>query len=300
MKKLFKKLFIISILTLVSASAYSQDDRATIAVPEFKVSQAKHQRYILPITQKVTEMLKASNRFIVVSRDTADVIKERNFQKSEEFLDRELNAESKEELKDIASQDSEIKRLIQTKDSNGNAIFLGANYILSGEIRKCDIAKVVNADGSVRGYKALIGIQLSVLSTELNTVSEAKGFNSLPLKLPMFSAERAVDDAIKTLEAELKSYFEETFPLKCSVARLVDKGVIISAGSNQGVKVGDKFTVSYVDNINGEPCEISIGSLKVKNIAGGSFAECSITSGGNEIVERFNAARKMSCTLNKK
>lgn len=286
--------------SVLAAVAQTQDDRPTIAVPMFKCDKSSLEQYMAPITQKVTEVLKSSKRFIVVSRSADEVENEREFQRSEEFLDRKLGANSVEEVSDIVDQDKDISKLRVSTDEQGNVVFYGADYVLQGEIRKLDIVKIKNADGSTNGYKALIGLQLSVTTTESNTISEAVGFSSLPLKVAMFSPQRAVDDALMTLEGQLNEYFLTAFPLMGRVVKVVPGGVMINVGQKHGVKKGDRFTVSYVEQMDGEKMEVTMGTIKVTGLSGTSFSECSLGAGGKEIVERFNMAHPMSCRLVKK
>lgn len=285
------------VMVLSVKSLFAQDDRPTIAVPMFTCDNANKEQYMAPITQKVTEVLKSSKRFIVVSRSSDDVENEREFQRSEEFMDRKLSANNTEEVADIVDQDAEIAKLKVTTDEQGNKVFLGADYVLDGEIRKLDIVKLKNADGSTSGYKALIGLQLSVTTTATNTISEAKGFNSLPLKVAMFSPQRAVDDAIITLQEQLNEYFLTAFPLQCRIVKVVPNGVVVNVGQKHGTKKGDRFTVSYIEMMDGEKMEVSLGELKVTALSGTSFAECSLVSGSKEIVDRFNMAQPIRCTL---
>lgn len=294
MKKLLLLLFFVPIWAF---SQTAEDIRPTIAVPVVKSSHERHQKYLFAITSKVTEVLKNSKRFNVVSRSDEDVKAERKFQKSDEFLDRTLNAQNASETQDIAGDELNVKRITSEVKDDGTVVFYGANYILQGEVRKLDIVKILNADNSTAGYKALLSIQLAVNTTETNTLTEAIGIESVPLSVAMMSVERAVDEAIKSLEASLASYFYRTFPLTCTINKTEGNDVIINAGLAQGVKVGDKFKVVSVEDMGSEKIEILVGEIKVKNVASQNFAQCSMVKGKAEIVKKFAMASKLKCIL---
>lgn len=274
--------------------AKAQDNSPTIAVPMAKSDQPKHQKYLAPITQKITEMLRSSKRFVVVSRTDEDVRAERQFQKSEEFLDRQLAGD---DTKDLVNPDSSYKKLQIRVLENGEEVFLGAQYILMCEIRKLDIIKILNHDNTTAGYKALLGITLSVNTTATNTLSAAQGFQSLPIATAMLSPERAVDEAILTLENQLLTYFTKSFPIICQISKTMGQDVMINVGSKQGVANNDKFKVTATEQLGNENVEVEIGELRVQNIASPNYSQCAITKGKKEILDRFARAQKLTCTL---
>lgn len=296
------KIFCLAALALVLQKTVAQqprqtDHRPTIAVPIAKSDVKSHQNYLFPVTQKITEMLRSSKRFIVVSRTDEDVMAERDFQKSEEFLDRQLEAKSLDELTDIAGDVEKVITIEQNKLQSGDVVFLGAKYILLTEVRKLDVVRIRNHDNTVAGYKALMGIQLSVNNTETNTISHAKGFESLPITTPMFSPQRAVDEAIISLDNRLKFYFMRAFPLSCAIVKTIGKQVMIDVGSNQGVSEGQRFTVYYEDGFGDEKFDVEIGEIRITNVSSANFSQCNMVKGRNDILKHFSQADKIKCVL---
>ena len=289
--------FLIGVQTVAAQQNTAVDHRPTIAVPIAKSDAQSHQEYLFPLTQKITEMLRSSKRFIVVSRTDDDVMAERDFQKSEEFLDRQLDAKSQDELSDIAGDVDKMITIAQSKLQNGDVVFIGAKYILVAEMRKLDIVRIRNHDNTVAGYKALIGIQLSVNNTATNTISQAKGFETLPLSVPMFSPQRAVDEAIMSLDGRLKFYFMRAFPLSCAIVKTVGKQVMIDVGSNQGVSEGQRFTVYYEDGFGDEKFDVEIGEIKITSVSSANFSQCAVIKGKNDILKHFAQADKIKCIL---
>lgn len=292
------KIILTAFLTILAISTTLaqpiKDSRPTIAVPLAKSDQKQHAKYLAPITQKITEMLRSSKRFVVVSRTDQDVKAERQFQKSEEFLDRQLAGD---DTKDLVNPDSAYQRLQIRVLENGEEVFLGAQYILGCEIRKIDVVKMLNPDNSTSGYKALISITLSVNTTANNTISAAQGFQSTSIPSAMLSPERAVDEAIITLENQLTTYFTKSFPLICEISKTMGQDVMINAGSKQGVTQQSKFKVTASEQLGDEVVKIEIGELRVQNIASGNYSQCAITKGKKEILDRFARAQKLTCTL---
>ena len=300
-RKLFALIALIA-FTAVSGDAIAQqttlmDHRPTIAVPLTKSQTETHQKYLAPITLKLTEVLRESKRFIVVSRTDEDVMAERNFQQNEEFLDRKLDAKSNDEIDDMAGDESNLKTITTQVLENGDVVFFGAEYILVSEVRKLDLVRIKNHDNTVAGYKALIGLQLSVNNTATNTIVNAQGFQSLPNKTPMFSPQRAMDEALLSLQNQFKFYFLRAFPLTCNIVKMIGKDVMIDLGQQHGVSKGQTFTVFYEDGFGDEKFDVQIGEIKIKAVNSANFSQCAITQGKNEIIQHFSQADKIKCVL---
>lgn len=284
-------------------SAAAQDDRQTVAVPVAvnELGRASFDQYLVPITQKVTQILKQTKRFVVVNRSEDAVQAERDFQANPEFLDRMLAAKragNMEAIKDIIDQNAQYQYLTFDTLSTGEVVFQGADYILRVELRKLDINRMSNPDGSVNGYKTLLGLQVSVIDAATNEVVDAAGFTSLPLKVAMTSAVRSVDESVATIEKEIYSYLLAAFPVKCRVAKIEDNYFFINAGVNQGVAAGDVFEVSKAVRLDPQTViEEPLGQLKVRALSGAGSAVCMAQSGSNEIKAAFKDAAQIVCTL---
>ena len=110
------------------------DDREVVGVAPFKSDIESP--FIPLVTEKVVEVLKNSNRFIVVDRTNRDmVINELELQKREEFIGKE-----------VAEQGSS----------------LAAKKLVQGTITKIPVYRMKNSDGTVRGFKASVAFQLKV------------------------------------------------------------------------------------------------------------------------------------------
>lgn len=304
-----KHTLLITILILsVISSATAQDDRETVAVPLFENSVQKHldsskrtlDRYIPGFTAKVTEILKGTKRFVVVNRSVDQVEAERDFQSEPEFVRRIVESKktgSPLDVSDIIAGNARYASIEMMPDATGTLTFRGANYIVLGEIRKIDINKMLNTDGSTSGYKALLGLQISLIDAETNNVIEAEGFQSIPLKTAMNSAARAVDEALMTMENTIRTYLLQAFPLKGRVVKITESGLVVNIGSNHGVRVGDRFALSVVEELEGESYEKQLGEAKVAKIAGPIFSDCNIIGNQKEVKEANNAGQTIKAIL---
>jgi hypothetical protein len=273
MKKHFLTLLIV--VLCFGLGAFAQADRITVGVAPF--SAEKPTPYALAVTEKVVEMLTKSKRFKVVDRTSLDkIIAELELQKSEMFL--------------------ESERLAQ------QGALLGADYILTGQIRQISVIRLLNDDETVSGYRASVSFTIKIVETATSVSTEAHSFESRGVA-KMLSPERAVDEAIRTLTPQLEAYFTENFPIVVPIVKVLTekKGVaaqvLISGGKEVGLAVGDKLTAYMVTQIDGKPYPKAIGQLKITALAGNDFAECAVSKGGETILKAF---ADQSITLNAK
>lgn len=271
------KVYICTFICFVNSFiSYSQTDiKPVIGVAEF--SKEVDNKYTGAVAEKVVQIVTDSKRFIVVDRTSLDKVKkELELQKTEAFLD------SKTTVKQDAA--------------------LAAQYIIIGHIIKMNIYTMKNPDGSINGYKATAAFTLKVNNVETGQTTEAESFETAASPL-MFSPESAVNEALKTVEPKLTSYFTKTFPLNTKISKVLTSKketantVLINGGKAYGFKEGDKLVVEKTEMIEGKPYYIKIGGLKVVKIAGDNFSECQVSEGGKEILSRFNAAEKLICRL---
>jgi hypothetical protein len=246
----------------------SQDKRRIVAVEKF-VSETPT-KYDRAITEKVIEIITKSKRFQVVDRTNIDLIKkEQELQKTEEFFD-------------------------------GNRVqqgaMKGADYQVIGNIRMINIIRLTNG-GDFNGYRATLGFNLKIVNTETSESTEAQSFESKGASAQL-TPERAVDEAIRTLEESMTEYFQEEFPVILTISRVLkdDDGeaeiVLISGGKSHGLKEGDEFLVKSVEMIDGSPYYQEVGKIELSKISGDNFSECEVDKGGKTIMEIIRQKRE--------
>ena len=165
---------------------------------------------------------------------------------------------------------------------------MGADYIVVGTIRNLDLIRI-NEGGSFGGYRATLSFNMKIIKTETSQSSEAMSFESSRAD-PQLTPERAVDEAIRTLDQKMSEYFQEEFPVILEIMKVLkeDDGeaelVIISGGKSHGLKVGDEFLVRAEEMLNGSPYYTDIGVIEVTKVVSDTFSECEVSDGEKEIL----------------
>lgn len=249
----------------------SVDARLVVGVAEFSCQEDSP--YTGLVTEKVVEMLTNTRRFRVVDRTSIDKIhSELELQKTEAFLDSKNRVEQ-----DIA---------------------VAAEKMITGHIVKIPVYRIKNPDGSVRGFKASVGFEMKVVDVATGLSSEATSFQGKASQECM-SPEAAVNMAMQSIQSEIGDWFRTNFPITCSVSRIIDnKTVLVSAGSEQGVKPGNIFKVDAVEILDGQPYHKALGEIKIKAVAGPNFSECEVPKKTMEQIRSyFDNAIKIICEL---
>lgn len=263
---------LISVVMLACAIGRAQaDSRPVVGVSEFTSDISSP--YTGLVTEKVVEMLTNTRRFRVVDRTSRDKIDaELELQKSEAFIDSE----------NLADQYSTM----------------AAEKMITGHIVKIPVYAIHNSNGTLRGYTGSVAFQMKIVDVETGTSTEATSFQGKASQ-ECLSPESAVTMAMNSLSAQIYEYFRMNFPLTASLNRMIDETtVLVCAGKEQGVKIGDKFTVETIEIIKGNPYPMTIGEVKVKNLAGEGFSECTVSKNiGKLIVSKMNSGVQIRCSL---
>jgi hypothetical protein len=178
----------------------------------------------------------------------------------------------------------------------------GAQSLITVRVTKLAIYNQKNADGTLSGHRSSIGFTLKVTHVETGITTEAETFNTFESPL-MLSQESAVNESLKYVKPDLNAYFLKQFPLTTSIRKVLTTKkdgaatVLIAGGRTFGFKEGDKLSVNKNELVDGKPYPAQIGLLKVAKIAGEDFTECTVSEGGKEILERFNAGEALTCAL---
>lgn len=237
-----------------------QDNRRVVAVETF--TSEKPTKYGRAITEKVIEIITKSKRFQVVDRtDKGAIDKELDLQMGAEFVDGK-------------------------KSKQG--VMMGADYIVVGTIRNLDLIRI-NEGGSFAGYRGTLSFNMKIINTETSQSNEAMSFESSRAE-PQLTPERAVDEAIRTLDEKMTEYFQEEFPVILEIVKVLkeDDGeaelVVISGGKSHGLKVGDEFLVRTEEMLSGSPYYTDVGVLEVTKVVSDTFSECEVSDGEKEIL----------------
>lgn len=271
-----KSTLLMILLVAGSLTGFSQpDNRAVVGVAKF--TSEVESPFCSSVAEKVVQTVTNTKRFIVVDRTSYDKIKEElEFQKTEAFIDSKNTAEQ--------------------------GVAVAAQYMIIGHLIKMNIYTMKNPDGTVNGYKASTAFTLKVNDVASGITTEAESFQTSVSPLAA-SKEQAVNQALQSVEPALESYFKKTFPVNVKILKLLEvknnsvKTILIDGGQSKGIGEGDEFTVEHIETLEGKPYPTPIGLAKVVKLSGTDFAECKIIKGGDEILERFNAAQNINCKL---
>lgn len=254
------------------------DARPVVGVAKF--GSDTETQFAGQITERVVDVLINSKRFQVVDRTTVDKIQqELEFQKSENFID--------------------------SKSTTQQGVMKAADFMVTGKIGAINVARVMNVDGTVGGYKASVNFTLKIVQTSSSLSSEAHSFESKGGDKTL-SPEKAVAAALNTIEPQLVEYFATNFPVNVKIAKVLTvkkdaaATILVAGGSAMGLHEGDKLTVQRIEMLESMPYPSDIGEIKVIKVAGENFAECEVNKGGVPIQALFAAGEKLNCKLVKK
>ncbi len=270
------KYLLIIICFVNSFLSYSQTDSLPIIGVQ-KFTSETESKFSGAVTKKVIEILTQSHRFQVLDRVSYDnVKKELELQKSEAFID--------------------------TKNRAEQGVALAAQYLVNGNIIKMNVYSMKNPDGTINGYKSSVSFQMQVNDVAKGSSTQAESFQSSVSPL-MLSPESAVTEAVKSLDEKLREWVVKNFPVNVKLLKVIATkkeeatNILIAGGKTYGLKEGDKLSVQKIEMLEGMPYPSEIGQVKITKLAGENFAECSVLKGGAEILNRFNAAEKIICSL---
>ena len=254
------------------------DGRPVVGVAKF--GSDTETQFAGQITERVVDVLINSKRFQVVDRTTVDKIQqELEFQKSENFID--------------------------SKSTTQQGVMQAADFMVTGKIGAINVARVMNVDGSVGGYKASLNFTLKIVETASTLSNEAHSFESRGAD-KMLSPEKAVAAALNTIEPQLVAYFATNFPVNVRIVKVLTvkkdaaATLLVAGGTAMGLHEGDKLTVQKIEQLEGMPYPTDIGEIKVTKVAGDNFSECEVSKGGAPIQALFAAGEKLNCKLVKK
>ena len=243
---------------------------------------------VFSIQETVTNSFVKTKRFNIVDRSKMDALKkEKDLQKTEEFIDGSV---------------------IQQGAS------LGCNFLISGHVVSAQAEEMRADDGKGNvtiTYKAKLIISLKVIDVSTGQVVssetiEPKSGNALlgMMGLASPTPEKAIQKAIKGIEAKIDEFVGKNFPQSFSIAEIQEKDgkgaatkILIAGGSDFGLKKGDKLKVVEIVEMEVSGKKIQrkkeIGELKITKVEDENFSICSVSSGGIDINSKFESKVKI-------
>ena len=279
---------ILTILFLLLLNKGFSQEKITVGIMPFTYASGTSQGRVNSIQETVTNGFAKTKRFTIVDRTKMNALKqEKELQKSEDFID---------------------GKVIQ------QGVSIGANFLISGHVTAADIEPMTssNSQGVITvTYKAKLSIQLKVIdvsSSEVitsETIMPKAGSGLLgAFGVGYRTEEEAMTNAIDNIEGKVDDFVGRNFPISFSIVEIQEtdsKGnatkILISGGSLFGLQKGDRLKIVEISmiDVDGKKLERKkeIAQVKVSKVEDDNFSTCSVSSGGIDIVSRFNEKAKL-------
>lgn len=269
-----KKIFITILLFIIGMSVNAQEKLSIGVLPTTNTEGMAYKETVL-VSEELTNALIKAKRFNIVDRSRLGALKqERELQKTEDFMDGTIIAQSKS---------------------------IGANYLLSSTMgnyendgNTCKFTltiKLIDVEtGSVVASESIQpksgGFGKALLNAVVNTaLLETSG--SLSTK------GQALKKALDKLVPEIDKFIYTNFPITFHIVELQSDGkLLVSGGSESGIKKGSKLKVyeEVITNVGGKSVKRKkeLAELAVDKVEDENFSICSIKSGDKEVKERLS------------
>lgn len=263
------------------AQITNAQEKTSIGILPFTyVNGAANQQTVNSIQETVTNGFVKTKRFNIVDRTKMDALRnEKNLQKSEDFID---------------------GTVVQ------QGVSLGASFLVSGHVVSANAEQMRADDGTIT-YKTKLSINLKVIDVATGQVVssetiEPKSGNSLlgALGVGSTTPDVSIAKSIKGIEDKVDDFVSRNFPISFFIAEIQEKDgkgaavkLMIAGGSEFGLSKGDKLKVVEISimEVGGKKLtrKKEIGELKITKVEDENFSTCSVSSGGIDIVAKFEA-----------
>lgn len=250
--------------------------------------------------QKLKELFVQSNRFRILDRESLGIV---------------LNEQ--EIQKDIHSINAEV--VDQGRIS-------GAEHIVGGKLLSLDYKEIAglgkkittaifgNKDSASKEilYRPVFNFSLSVISAETSETLYSATFDVGSLNLENLGAineKESFQNALNSLEDEIiRDFINKFLPQNILVLGIEEeengaaKVLLINTGNASGAEERDKLKVFHISTLSVNEREIQrekeIGEIEIVDVEGEELSLAKVISGGNDLLERFNAGETLVCKSN--
>jgi len=224
--------------------------------------------------QKALNAFVDMKRFVVIERAAIDqILSEQNFQ-----------------MGDFADD--------QTITSIGQ--LLGTQYIVHGQIQSVSTSK------KDKKYRAEVQLHLRIIDVSSGEVKSSRDIAGKSEARKALGS-RIAYDALEDAGSGIAQFIRSSFPLEGKIVKIVTEGkkqkvkemVLISCGSEIGVREGDKFHVVQEEEIEVDgqvfKRQKAVGKIKVKRLeVDGIFSVCEILDGTKFIKDQVEAGKELT------
>ncbi|MDR2653182.1 MAG: hypothetical protein LBC68_12885 [Prevotellaceae bacterium] len=285
-KILFLSVALISMINGVSIMA---QEKIVVGIPTFTYVEGKADpKDVVAVREEVINAFVKTKRFEIVDRD----------QISMDLMNQELEVQKGESFIDGTA-------IAQVKS-------LGAQYLIIGSVSTISITEGFAKDSQGRqsstGWTARLLLSLKVLDLETGKILSSETIEPKSGGIAFIGAfanpqsrESALNKALQDIEGQVDKFVLKNFPVTLKIVEFQGKQVLISGGSEKGIKKGLKFIVaeSVTVEVDGKQMERNkeIGQLEVAKVEDENFSLCKIKSGEKEIRAKFESNPNLKIIL---
>ena len=289
---MFKKM-LFTLIVFSQSLVNAQSGKTSIALLDFTKATGVYSDQVTTIQEATTQGFIKAKRFILVDRSKVDAInRERDLQKSEEFI-----------MSDYT---------IEQRSAIGAQFFVQGNVTNWSETSKN--VKFENSQGEVKysmSYEANLSVSIRVIDVSTSVAGAATTITGSSTSGGFFlgmaqkgSAKTALNGALQNLTKEVDKWIGKEFPAQFAIVEITksndSKGameVLIAGGSGTGLVKGEKLIVMYetIINVGGVDKKRiqEVGKLKIKDLDGEDFSICKVINGGPGIQQKVSANDKV-------
>ena len=289
---MFKKI-LFTLIVFSQSLVNAQSGKTSIALLDFTKATGVYSDQVTTIQEATTQGFIKAKRFILVDRSKVDAInRERDLQKSEEFI-----------MSDYT---------IEQRSAIGAQFFVQGNVTNWSETSKN--VKFENSQGEVKysmSYEANLSVSIRVIDVSTSVAGAATTITGSSSSGGFFlgmaqkgSAKTALNGALQNLTKEVDKWIGKEFPAQFAIVEITksndSKGameVLIAGGSGTGLVKGEKLIVMYetIINVGGVDKKRiqEVGKLKIKDLDGEDFSICKVINGGPGIQQKVSANDKV-------
>jgi|TARA_B110000977_G_C11021051_1_gene471317 curli biogenesis system outer membrane secretion channel CsgG len=289
---MFKKI-LFTLIVFSQSLVNAQSGKTSIALLDFTKATGVYSDQVTTIQEATTQGFIKAKRFILVDRSKVDAInRERDLQKSEEFI-----------MSDYT---------IEQRSAIGAQFFVQGNVTNWSETSKN--VKFENSQGEVKysmSYEANLSVSIRVIDVSTSVAGAATTITGSSSSGGFFlgmaqkgSAKTALNGALQNLTKEVDKWIGKEFPAQFAIVEITksndSKGameVLIAGGSGTGLVKGEKLIVMYetIINVGGVDKKRiqEVGKLKIKDLDGEDFSICKVVNGGPGIQQKVSANDKV-------
>ena len=289
---MFKKI-LFTLIVFSQSLVNAQSGKTSIALLDFTKATGVYSDQVTTIQEATTQGFIKAKRFILVDRSKVDAInRERDLQKSEEFI-----------MSDYT---------IEQRSAIGAQFFVQGNVTNWSETSKN--VKFENSQGEVKysmSYEANLSVSIRVIDVSTSVAGAATTITGSSTSGGFFlgmaqkgSAKTALNGALQNLTKEVDKWIGKEFPAQFAIVEITksndSKGameVLIAGGSGTGLVKGEKLIVMYetIINVGGVDKKRiqEVGKLKIKDLDGEDFSICKVVNGGPGIQQKVSANEKV-------